>query len=303
MRYLRSQLIRSPSAWAMAVSVAAVIGLAAQFYTSRRADEISSQSSLTFIGSAIARYRETLGCYPPAFISDEQGIPAHSWRVLILPFCDNEELYERYDFEEPWDGPNNSRLSQIALRTAERLFAHPSDRSKHPDRTGYLALETPTGLWSRRALERPVSTYDLLLVEVANSGVHWMQPKDCSGEVLSSLYSRGRKAYFQQNYALSFGGLVIPIADATETLPPVQGDAKESAMEAESPAIKRMISSLQERLRSDRWIYRHQAAMLLGELGSRAKARQNWILGAACGDDDEFVRKAAEVALRKICGK
>ena len=34
----------------------------------------------------------------------------HSWRVLILPYLDQQILYDAYNFSEPWDGPNNSRL-------------------------------------------------------------------------------------------------------------------------------------------------------------------------------------------------
>ena len=41
------------------------------------------------------------------------GTPWHSWRVLILknapyPYS---ELYKVYRFDEPWNGPNNVRLS------------------------------------------------------------------------------------------------------------------------------------------------------------------------------------------------
>ena len=34
----------------------------------------------------------------------------HSWRVLLLPYLGEQELYSQYDFTEPWDGPNNQTL-------------------------------------------------------------------------------------------------------------------------------------------------------------------------------------------------
>ena len=34
----------------------------------------------------------------------------HSWRVLILPLIEQSALYAKYDFNEPWDGPNNIKL-------------------------------------------------------------------------------------------------------------------------------------------------------------------------------------------------
>ena len=35
----------------------------------------------------------------------------HSWRVLLLPYLDQLELYNAYRFDEPWDGPNNRLLA------------------------------------------------------------------------------------------------------------------------------------------------------------------------------------------------
>ncbi len=44
-----------------------------------------------------------------------------SWRVLILPFIEEEKLFKEYRFDEPWDGPNNIHLLQRMPRT----FRHP----------------------------------------------------------------------------------------------------------------------------------------------------------------------------------
>jgi uncharacterized protein DUF1559 len=59
---------------------------------------------------AVATYHDTYGTLPPAYIADAEGKPLHSWRVLLLPFLEQRELYEQYDFDEPWDGPNNRKL-------------------------------------------------------------------------------------------------------------------------------------------------------------------------------------------------
>src|SRR5262245_29474808 len=40
------------------------------------------------IGLALLNYREKYGTLPPAYIADEARRPMHSWRVLILPFLD-----------------------------------------------------------------------------------------------------------------------------------------------------------------------------------------------------------------------
>lgn len=61
---------------------------------------------------ALDNYRHDHGHFPPAFIADENGTPVHSWRVLIQPYMHHEEVFERYDFSEPWNGPHNAALAK-----------------------------------------------------------------------------------------------------------------------------------------------------------------------------------------------
>ncbi len=41
---------------------------------------------------------------------DENGKPHLSWRVHILPFMDERELFEQFHLNESWDSPHNSAL-------------------------------------------------------------------------------------------------------------------------------------------------------------------------------------------------
>jgi hypothetical protein len=68
---------------------------------------------------AVANYVEEHGHYPPAFLADENGKPMHSWRVLILPYIEERELYKQYKSDEPWDGPSNRKLAS----RMPRMFA------------------------------------------------------------------------------------------------------------------------------------------------------------------------------------
>src|SRR5258708_2910474 len=38
------------------------------------------------IGLALQNYHDVHKCFPPAYFTDQNGRPAHSWRVLILPY-------------------------------------------------------------------------------------------------------------------------------------------------------------------------------------------------------------------------
>ncbi len=48
-------------------------------------------------------YHDTNGSMPPAAVCDKTGKPLLSWRVLILPYVEQDELYKEFKLDEPWD--------------------------------------------------------------------------------------------------------------------------------------------------------------------------------------------------------
>lgn len=69
------------------------------------------RSHLQQIGISLHQYHDTYGSFPPAYVKGPDGEPWHSWRVLLLPDLGYEELYARYRFDQPWDGPVNRQLA------------------------------------------------------------------------------------------------------------------------------------------------------------------------------------------------
>ena len=63
------------------------------------------------LGLALQAYHDKYGSLPPAYFPDKDGKPKYSWRVLILPMLGEQALYDAYDFDEPWNGPNNRKLA------------------------------------------------------------------------------------------------------------------------------------------------------------------------------------------------
>ena len=141
-------------------------------------------NNLKKIDSALSNYHDHYGCLPPPCIYDKTGRPAHSWRVLILPFLEYGGLYKRYDFNEPWDGPNNKRL--LAERPDEyRCLSDPSTCAKGSTTTSYVAVIGSEAFWQRdkdTSLEAPALQgnlrHSVMLIETANSGIQWTEPKD-----------------------------------------------------------------------------------------------------------------------------
>ena len=139
------------------------------------------KNNLKQIGLALLTYHDSYGCFPPPYITDEEGRPLHSWRVLIRPYLDASPFYNSYRFDEPWDGTNNSPL--IARERGLACFRCPSENHDDIFTTDYLAVVGPDTAWN---VERPVSKADmtdgpsntLLIVEVVGSGIHWAEPRD-----------------------------------------------------------------------------------------------------------------------------
>ncbi|MEZ6119345.1 MAG: DUF1559 domain-containing protein [Pirellulaceae bacterium] len=74
------------------------------------------------ISMALINYETVHGTLPPAFTVDENGNRLHSWRTLILPFLEEQALYDSIDLTKPWDHPDNA----AAYETRVPIFECPS---------------------------------------------------------------------------------------------------------------------------------------------------------------------------------
>lgn len=86
---------------------------------SQRAAEFESRvAKMSKVAAALKQYHEKYGCFPPPGMvrrdsSEENSIPAQlNWRVGLLPFLDEQALYERFDFEQKWDSEANLKVAR-----------------------------------------------------------------------------------------------------------------------------------------------------------------------------------------------
>src|SRR5205823_3963476 len=101
------------------------------------ARRMQCSNNLHNIALALQNYYDDHGSFPPAYIAAADGKPIHSWRVVLLPYLGQEDLYAKYSFDEPWNGPNNSKLHDRMLK----IFRCPSQPEKQPRvHTSYLAV-------------------------------------------------------------------------------------------------------------------------------------------------------------------
>lgn len=128
---------------------------------------------------AVANYHSTFGSLPPAYVAGPDGSPWHSWRVLILPFLEQREVYEAYRFDEPWDGPHNRRLADKVGTIFLRPGLDPASRRT----TSFVAVVGPQTAWpGAQALTHTDlgdgTAYTILAVEIPDGDVPWMAPVD-----------------------------------------------------------------------------------------------------------------------------
>lgn len=97
---------------------------------------IDCQNRLKQIGVAMHNYHDTHGHWPPAVVNGPDGKPWHSWRVLLLPYLEQKKLYDRYKYDEPWNGPNNKKL----LAEMPDVFRNPVHDDKDGTNTHFAAI-------------------------------------------------------------------------------------------------------------------------------------------------------------------
>jgi hypothetical protein len=154
---------------------------------SEAARRIGCNNQMRQIALALHDYHRANGCFPPAYIADKNGKPMHSWRVLILPYFGNDDLYKQYNFNEPWDGPNNKKL----LAAYPGYIVCPSDGALYSSATActsYVAVvgrnAALPGAQSRKLAELKPPDQTILLVEVTGANIPWSEPRDLDLDAL-----------------------------------------------------------------------------------------------------------------------
>lgn len=91
------------------------------------------QNNLKQIGLAIHNYHDANNAFPPAAIVDKKGKPLLSWRVAILPYIEQDNLYRQFKLDEPWDSEHNLKISQTNIKT----YMLPNMKYDKPGQTNY----------------------------------------------------------------------------------------------------------------------------------------------------------------------
>lgn len=143
-------------------------------------DRQEAMNNLKQIGLAFHNYHDIQKKFPTAASVDASGKPLLSWRVHLLPLLDQQELYQQFKLDEPWDSDHNKAL-------IPRMPAVFASSGGAPASSGLTRILVPVGAGMIFEGAQPIGIREItdgtsntiLCVEVhADAAVPWTKPDD-----------------------------------------------------------------------------------------------------------------------------
>lgn len=134
-------------------------------------------------GLAFHNYHDVYAEFPvagtmPSYF-EKSGRPKLSWRVHILPYIDQNELYQKFHLDEPWDSPHNKPL----LDQMPDMY-HASEQEKGSHMTRVMVLDGP-GTPFQNGVGLPIHEFRdgtsltiLCVLTGPDKSVPWTKPED-----------------------------------------------------------------------------------------------------------------------------
>jgi hypothetical protein len=148
----------------------------------------ASQNNLKQIGLAFHNHNDTFNRLP-GDIMDKDGKALLSWRVAILPFIEQENLYKQFKLDEPWDSDNNKKL----VAQMPKLYARVRVKAKEGE-TFYQVFTGKNALFDGKAATIqgiPDGSSNTGMVFEAGEPVVWTKPGDMAFDEKKALPKLG----------------------------------------------------------------------------------------------------------------
>jgi uncharacterized protein DUF1559 len=135
----------------------------------------TSDNNLKQIVLGFHNYNDTFGFLPTNQLSKDKK-PLLSWRVQILPFIEEDNLYKAFKLDEPWDSEHNKKL----IERMPKIYA-PVRGKADAGMTFYQAFGGSNG-WLKPGASIPRSfpdgTSNTIVCAEAAKPVVWTKPDD-----------------------------------------------------------------------------------------------------------------------------
>jgi hypothetical protein len=141
---------------------------------------VKTQFSLMQLGLAFQNYESANGRLPFSAITDSDDRPLLSWRVAVLPYIEQQRLFNQFHRDEPWDSPNNIRLLS---KIPEIYQTVPRWEAKRPYETNFRVFTGKNTAFDGTKRLRLLKDFSgdaertILIVE-AREAVPWTKPDE-----------------------------------------------------------------------------------------------------------------------------
>ncbi len=95
-------------------------------------DRSHSSNNMRQIGTAVHNYHGVHTHLPLGGTYDAQGRGMHGWQTILLPYMEQQPLYNSIDLKQPWNAPANARAMSVEVMA----YQHPSIDLRHADGFG-----------------------------------------------------------------------------------------------------------------------------------------------------------------------
>ena len=169
-------------------------------------EERQAANQVKQIVIAFHNYHDGHKALPPAVFTDKAGKPLLSWRVHLLPYLDQNDLYKQFHLDEPWDSEHNKKL----IARMPKVFASP-DRPELAlqGKTTYLvpvgketAFPGTTAIAIRDMTDGTSNTI-VLVDAAADRAVIWTKPDDLPLDLDNP--SKGLSLSVRKKYLVGMG--------------------------------------------------------------------------------------------------
>lgn len=138
-----------------------------------------SMNNMRMLGLALHQYHDTYRTLPPAVVTDAEGKPLYSGRVLLLPFLEQGNIYQQFDKEKAWDSPENSALTSRPVIP----FQDPANANGSPVRCDLVFVTgSGTAFDGKKGTKihdmRDGSSNTLMVICSDKGPANWAEPTD-----------------------------------------------------------------------------------------------------------------------------
>ncbi|MDA1230776.1 MAG: DUF1559 domain-containing protein [Planctomycetota bacterium] len=156
--------------------VVVIVSLGLLYWQVNAPGRIRKQCKLNLksVGLALHAYHASNGSFPSAY---SQSQPPHSWRVALLPWLDQEQLFDSYDRQSAWDTQANRLL--LTQRPADYHCPEVTD----PTYSSYQAVLGIQTAWPFDSPSRIIDFTDgtantAMVVDLHEFATEWTRPAD-----------------------------------------------------------------------------------------------------------------------------